>query len=89
MEAQDELEEYAAHFRKYGDAHSLRKVIELLDEDVDTARVRQLLGEPIATSFDYRYTVDSTGANGCTVGGVFHIDENGQIDNKWLGEICE
>ena len=39
--------------------------------------------------FDYRYLIDSVGPKGCVMGAVFHIDENGKIDQKWLDEICE
>ena len=39
--------------------------------------------------FDYRYLVDSTGENGCVIGAVFHIGEEGKIDQKWVDEICE
>lgn len=57
--------------------------------EVDTSYVKSILGEPIDMGFDYRYTVDSIGPNGCTVGAVFHIGEDGRIDQKWIDEICE
>jgi hypothetical protein len=64
-------------------------VVDLLPPGSDTARVKDILGEPIDMGFDYRYTLDSVGPTGCVVGAVFHIDEQGKIDQKWLDEICE
>jgi hypothetical protein len=39
--------------------------------------------------FDLRYLLDSVGPNDCVVGAVFHYDDQGRIDQKWIGEICE
>lgn len=83
------LERAAKSYRQQGDAASLQRVIDLLEPEADTARVRELLGEPIDMGFDYRYLLDSTGENGCVVGAVFHVGEGGLIDQKWIGEICE
>lgn len=83
------LSKYAKHYRKHQDYNSLNKALELIALQTDTAQVAKLLGKPIDMGFDYRYLIDSTGPNGCVVGAVFHIDENGKIDQKWLGEICE
>ncbi|MBK8965753.1 MAG: hypothetical protein R3D58_00500 [Saprospiraceae bacterium] len=83
------LEKYGAHYRQHQDRESLQKVVDLLPIGADTARVKQLLGEPIDFGFDYRYLVNATGSNGCPVGAVFHIGELGKIDQQWLGEICE
>ena len=83
------LWQYGKHYQKHQDFKSLQKVVGLLPENIDTAEVKKILGEPISMGFDFRYTVDSTGVNGCAVGAVFHIDEKGKISNKWTGEICE
>lgn len=80
---------HAKHYRKHGDAPSLAKVVEWVPLGTDTADVRRLLGEPIDMGFDFRYLIDSTGETGCQVGAVFHIDDQGKIDDKWIGEICE
>ncbi len=56
---------------------------------MDTSYVKAILGEPIDMGFDYKYLIDSTGPKGCAVGAVFHINENGNIDQKWIDEICE
>ena len=85
----DDLRQFGKHFQKHQDFKSLQKVVELLPENIDTTEVKKILGEPISMGFDFRYTVDSTGTNGCVVGAVFHIDEKGKISNKWTGEICE
>ena len=85
----DDLTAYGQAYQETGAFAPLQKVVELLPPGSDTARVKALLGQPIDMGFDYRYLVDSTGPNGCVVGAVFHIDENGQIDQQWTGEICE
>jgi hypothetical protein len=84
-----EIETHGKHYQAHNDHYSLNKVVELMPADADTGFVKTILGEPIDMGFDYRYLVDSTGTNGCAVGAVFHIDENGIIDQKWLDEICE
>jgi hypothetical protein len=84
-----ELEQLGKHYQQHQDFYSLNQVVELMPLGADTSDVQNLLGEPIDMGFDYRYLVDSTGENGCAVGAVFHIDENGKIDQKWTGEICE
>lgn len=84
-----EIEKHGEHYQKHKDFYSLHMVLELLPEDIDTGLVKNLLGDPIDMGFDYRYLIDSTGEKGCAVGAVFHIDENGKIDDKWLDEICE
>lgn len=83
------LQQHGQHYQQHQDSKSLSKVIELLPDDADTTLVKKLLGEPIDMGFDYRYLLDSLGEKGCVVGGVFHINEHGKIDQKWLGEICE
>lgn len=80
---------YDKHYQSNKDYSSLSKVVELMDLTVDTSYVKSILGEPIDMGFDYRYLVDSIGSNNCLIGAVFHIDENGQIDQKWIDEICE
>lgn len=83
------IEKLGQHYQQHQDFASLNQALELLPLGQDTAYVRNILGEPIDMGFDYRYLVDSTGENGCAVGAVFHIGENGKIDQKWTGEICE
>jgi len=83
------IEQYGKHYQKYHDYESLNKVVELVQLGQDTAYVKKLLGEPINMGFDFRYLIDSTSAKGCAIGAVFHIDEAGKIDQKWLDEICE
>ncbi|HHH49639.1 MAG TPA: hypothetical protein ENK52_01525 [Saprospiraceae bacterium] len=84
-----QLKTYGRHYQKHRDSYSLQKVIELFELGADTADVKIVLGEGIDMGFDYRYLLDSVGENGCAVGAVFHINDLGKIDQKWLGEICE
>jgi len=84
-----ELQQLGQHYQQHQDVESLKKVVDLVKLGADTSFVRAILGTPIDMGFDYRYLVDSTGANGCAVGAVFHIDDEGKIDQKWVGEICE
>ena len=83
------LEKYAHHYRTHNDLRSLEKLVETMKMGTDTASLRQLLGDPIDMGFDFRYLVDSVGPSGCVIGAVFHIGEQGRIDQKWVGEICE
>ena len=83
------LEKLGRHYQLYQDAESLQQAVERINLGADTAYVRHILGEPIDMGFDYRYLIDSTGPGGCVVGAVFHIDAQGKIDDKWIGEICE
>lgn len=80
---------WGVHYQTYQDIESLKRVMRAMPREVDTAYVRRVLGEPIDFGFDYRYLVDSTGPNGCVVGAVFHINDAGKIDQRWIGEICE
>lgn len=80
---------HGKNYQQDQDYASLAKVLEQLELGTDTSIVRQILGEPIDMGFDYRYLLDSVGPKGCVVGAVFHIDERGKIDQKWLDEICE
>lgn len=84
-----EIEQKGRHYQEEQDYESLARVVELMEVGADTAYVRSILGPPIDMGFDFRYTVDSTGPNGCVIGAVFHIDEQGKIDDKWIDEICE
>ena len=77
------------HYQKHKDYNSLNKVVELMPLEADTSYVKSVLGTPIDMGFDYRYLIDSTGVNGCVIGAVFHLNDNGKIDQKWVGEICE
>jgi hypothetical protein len=85
----NEIVKLGQHYQKHQDYISLSKVVELTPLDADTSYVKSILGEPIDMGFDYRYLVDSIGSKGCVVGAVFHINENGKIDQKWIDEICE
>ena len=84
-----ELVKLGKHFQQHNDFESLQKSMELIELGVDTSYIKKVLGDPIGMGFDYRYILDSLGPNGCTVGAVFHIDNKGKIDQKWLDEICE
>ncbi len=84
-----EIEKFGKHYQKNNDYESLSKVVELMKLGADTAYVKQILGEPINMGFDYRYTIDSIGPNGCAIGAVFNINKDGKIDQKWIDEICE
>jgi len=83
------LKKYGKQYQNQQDYTSLQQVMDVLPSNADTALVKKYLGEPIDMGFDYRYLLDSTGPNGCVVGAVFHIDAFGNIDDKWIGEICE
>jgi len=85
----NDITKYGQHYQKHQDYESLSKVVELTPLDADTSFVKNILGDPIDMGFDYRYLLDSTGPKGCAVGAVFHINENGKIDQKWIDEICE
>lgn len=84
-----ELEKLGQHYQDHNDYKSLEKVVELIELDSDTLFVKNILGEPIDMGFDYRYLIDSVGEKGCVIGAVFHINEFGKIDQKWVDEICE
>jgi hypothetical protein len=84
-----ELESLGQHYQEHNDHNSLQKVVNLMALDPDTLFVKSILGEPIDMGFDYRYLIDSVGENGCVIGAVFHINEFGKIDQKWIDEICE
>ncbi len=85
----NDLRQFGKHYQKHKDYKSLQRVVELLPINVDTVEVKKILGEPISMGFDFRFTIDSTGVNGCVVGAVLNIDNKGRISNKWTGEICE
>ncbi|MEM9982835.1 MAG: hypothetical protein AAF734_10080 [Bacteroidota bacterium] len=87
--AQSEIEYNAKKYKQEKKVKYLEKVVVLLPADVDTSYVKALLGEPIDMDFDYRYTTDERGKNGCIIGAVFHYNTNGKIEEKWVGEICE
>ncbi len=84
-----EIEQYGQHYQKHRDYRSLNKVVSLMKLEVDTSYVQAILGEPLNMGFDYRYLVDSIGPNDCSIGAVFHINQEGHIDQKWIDEICE
>lgn len=84
-----QLKQYGKHYQKYKDYESLSQAVEQIPLGVKKSFVRKYLGEPIDNGFDYRYLIDSTGLNGCTIGAVFHITEKDKIDQKWVDEICE
>ena len=85
----NEIEKHGQQYQKQKDYTSLHHVVELMELEVDTSYVKAILGEPIDMGFDYRYLIDSVGANDCVIGAVFHINEEGKIDQKWIDEICE
>ena len=85
-----EVVKYGRHYQKHKDFKSLSKAVELMPKELTTKQVKKILGKPyIDNGFDYRYLVDSTGANNCNVGAVFTIDNQGKIKQKWVDEICE
>ena len=86
---QSDLQKFGKEYQKKGDLQSLEKAMVLLQTETDTANVRKILGEPIDMGFDFRYLTEKTGENDCVIGAVFHIDEFGKIDDRWIGEICE
>jgi hypothetical protein len=76
-------------YQQQHDYVSLAKVVDLLSIGTDSLEIRKILGPPIDMGFDFRYLIDSTGSNGCTIGAVFHFDNKGKVDQKWIDEICE
>ena len=68
---------------------SLVKAVDLMPKDITNQQDKKILGEPIDNGFDYRYLVDATGVNNCTIGAVFTIDLQRKITGRWAGEICE
>ena len=84
-----EIQKHGLHYQQNQDFKSLEKVVELMPMNADTTLVKSILGDPIDMGFDYRYLVDSIGPNGCVIGAVFHINDEGKIDQKWIDEICE
>ena len=86
---QSDLEKYGQLYQKNGDLQNLEQAMILLKTETDTAVIRKVLGPPIDMGFDYRYLSEKNGENGCVIGAVFHIDEMGKVDDRWVGEICE
>jgi hypothetical protein len=84
-----ELQQLGEHYQQHQDYKSLQKVVDLMPANADTLDVKKILGQPNDMGFEYRYTVDSVGANGCTIGAVFQINDKGHITQKWIDEICE
>lgn len=80
---------FGRHYQRHTDSASLAGALAAIPVGTPKARVAQLLGEPIDMGFDYRYLLDSVGPAGCVVGAVFHINDEGLVDDKWIGEICE
>ena len=80
---------YGKQYQKNKDFKSLVKAVELMPVSITTKQVKKILGKPIDNGFDYRYLVDSTGVNNCTIGAVFTIDNQGIINQRWVDEICE
>ncbi|MEL7123768.1 MAG: hypothetical protein AAFO07_30285 [Bacteroidota bacterium] len=83
------LENLGLHYQQNQDYQSLNEVVNQIELGVDKMYIKKILGEPIDMGFDYRYLIDSVGPNGCVIGAVFHINEDGKIDQKWIDEICE
>jgi hypothetical protein len=84
-----ELQEFGLLYQQHRDYKSLQKVVELLPANADTLLVKEILGQPNDMGFEYRYTIDSAGANGCIIGAIFKMDDKGEITQKWIDEICE
>jgi len=89
LSCQSGLEKYGQSYQKNGSLESLEKAMTFLQEETDTATIIKVLGTPIDMGFDFRYLTEKTGENGCAIGAVFHIDEMGNVDDRWVGEICE
>ena len=89
LSCQSELQKLGKQYQKNGDFQSLEKALTLLQTETDTAAIIKILGEPIDMGFDFRYLTEKTGENDCVIGAVFHIDEFGKVDDRWIGEICE
>lgn len=85
----DPLKTAGKSYQTNKDYASLKMVLEGLEAGADKKQLKELLGEPIDMGFDYRYLLDSTGPEDCVVGAVFHLDGEGKVDDKWIGEICE
>lgn len=84
-----QLKKYGREYQTTRSFDALNHVVMLMPMQVDTTYLKKVLGTPIDMGFDYRYLLDSIGEGGCIVGAVFHLDDNGLVDDKWLGEICE
>lgn len=76
-------------YQSQQDYKHLNKVVKSVRLGADASYIKKVLGEPIDMGFDYRYLIDSIGPGGCIVGAVFHLDDRGKVDQKWIGEICE
>lgn len=76
------------HYQKYKDYKNLNKVVKLLILPADTSYVKIILGEPLDMGFEYRYLTDKS-IKGCPTGAVFHKNDSGKINQKWIGKICE
>lgn len=85
---ESELYVYGKKYQQKNDYQSLKMALELMPADIKPKEVKKILGDPIDSGFDYRYTTDSISPNHCVVGAVFNLD-NGEITQKWLGDICE
>ena len=82
---QSELRKYGRQYQQNGDLQNLEKAVALLQTETDTSVVKKILGEPIDMGFDFRYLTEKIGKNNCVIGAVFHIDELGKIDDRWIG----
>ena len=89
VSCQSDLQKYGQQYQQNGQLKSLEKAVALLQTETDTAIIRKILGEPIDMGFDFRYLTEKNGENGCVIGAVFHINEYGKVDDRWIGEICE
>ena len=87
--SQNNIKKFGQHYQKNKDYQNLKKVVDLIPLGADSSEVKNILGDPIDMGFDFRYLLDSNGPNGCKVGAVFHLNEKGKIDQKWIDEICE
>ncbi len=80
---------YGRCYQQTKDPDCLKQVLTRMEAGVDTAYVKEILGEPIDMGFDYRYLVDEQSEEGCPMGAVFHIGDGGKVSDMWFGAICE
>ena len=89
LSCQPALYKLGKQYQQDGSLESLEKAVAMIELGTDKATLQKILGTPIDMGFDYRYLTPKLGENNCAVGAVFHFDENGKVDDKWVDEICE
>lgn len=83
------LAKFGRCYQQTRNPECLQQVLVRMETGVDTAYLKEVLGEPIDMGFDYRYLVDERSEDGCPMGAVFHIGEGGKVSDMWYGAICE